>query len=242
MNKLKRLLALIGLAATTVLPVTAEPITMLDGFQVSAGKVGLTSDKIELRSSGGTGKITVKYADSDNDSRIYTWPDAGADAAPVMTAGNQTIAGTKTFSTPPTITGGLTSANIASGSAKRQVQTVRLSPETGAAADATVYRGIISFKKAGTVTGISYGAAVVPTTGTNVIAVEKNSFTGNTMLNAASVTLNSATIGQSATLTATGADLALTAEQVITCEYNAGTQDVDAQQVYVTVEFEPTDF
>lgn len=171
----------------------------------------------------------------------YTIPDVG-NASFIMSAGAQTKAGVLTLSSAPVITGGLPASQIQTGSAKRQVQTVMLTPSTGAAADATVYRGIISFKRAGTVTGISYGAAVVPTSGTNVVAVEKNSFSGNTMLNAASVTLNSATIGQSATLTATGADLALTAEQVITCEYNAGTQDVDAEQVFVTVEFEPTDF
>ncbi|MBY0545809.1 MAG: hypothetical protein K2W95_00820 [Candidatus Obscuribacterales bacterium] len=188
-----------------------------------------------------TAKPVLSTASISVNGDTVTFQDLG-DANVVQTAGTQTIGGTKTFSTAPVITGGLPAAQIQTGSAKRQTQTVRLSPETGAAADATVYRGIIAFRRAGTVTGISYGAAVVPTTGTNVIAVEKNSFSGNTMLNAASVTLNSATIGQSATLTATGADLALTADQVITCEYNAGTQNTDAEQVYVSVEFEPTDF
>lgn len=154
--------------------------------------------------------------------------------------GNTTVGGTLGVTGALTLTVPLTKAN-ANASLKRIVQVVRLSPETGACADATVYRGIAAFKRAGTVTGINYGAAVVPTTGTNVIAVEKNSFTGNTMLNAASVTLNSATIGQAATLTAIGADLALTADQVVALEYNAGTQDTDAQQVYAAVEFEPND-
>lgn len=237
----KLLLAVFGLLLGA--PVWADPVTLPDGFDVATGKVGLTTDKVELRSSGG-GKITLKYADSDADSRTYTWPDAGTDAAPVMTAGTQTIAGVKTFSSAPTITGGLTAANIQTGSAKRQVLTAALSPVTGAAADTTVYRSQLFFGRAGTVTRITYGTAVDPVSGTNVIAVEKGSFTGNTMLSTATVSLNGTTAntGVTATLTATGADLGLTAAQPVCLEYNAGTQGTDAEQVFVTVEFEPTDF
>lgn len=190
-----------------------------------------------------TAKPTLSTATIGASGDTYTIPDVG-NASFVMTAGTQTIAGAKTFSTPPTITGGLTAANIASGSAKRQVAVVRLSPETGACADSTVYRGSAYFGRAGTVTRITYGTGVDPVSGTNVIAIEKGSYSGNTMLSTATVSLNGTTAntGVTAALTSTSADLGLTAAQPVCCEYNAGSQGTDAEQVTVTIEFEPTDF
>lgn len=234
---------------------SAAPLTSFDTIHVKAGKAGMRADKIEFRSSGGTGIHTLKSTNSSNTARTLTLPDATdtlvgkatTDTFTNKTLTSPTINGATlsgTIAGTPTLSGSgfVTAANIQSGSAKRQVQTIRLAPVTGAAADATVYRGIIAFGRAGTVTRITYGADTVPTSGTNVIAIEKNSFSGNTMLSTATVSLNSAPIATTATLTGTGADLGLTATQVIACEYNAGTQDVDAQNVYVSVEFEPTDF
>lgn len=174
---------------------------------------------------------------------LITFQDLGA-ANVVVSEGTQTINGAKTFGTAPTITGGLTAANIQTGSAKRQTQTVRLAPETAACADATVYRGNICFGRAGTVTRISYGTMVDPVSGTNVIAVEKGTYSGNTLFSTATVDLNGNVAGVVAqgTLTGTGADLALLASESVCCEYNAGTQGTDAEQVFVTVEFEPTNF
>ena len=79
--------------------------------------------------------------------------------------------------------------------------------------------------------------------GEYVIAIEKGSYSGNTMLNAATVDLNGTTAnaGVTATLTATGADLDLAAADPVCCEYNAGTQGTDAEQVTVTVEALMTD-
>jgi len=244
MNKIKRFLLVVAGLVGAVAPALADPITMLDGTSVSAGKVGLTSDKVEYRSSGGVGKATVKYVDSSANSRTYTMPDAGATADFVMTAGNQTIAGTKTFSTPPTITGGITAANIQTGSAKRQLLRAHLSPNTGAAADATVYRAMLFPGRAGIVTRVTLGCITAPSVGTDTIKVLKASSSGNTMLNAATFDANTLTAntGTTATLTGTGADLAVTAAQGIYCEYSAGTQTVDAIGVEATVEFEPTDF
>lgn len=53
---------------------------------------------------GVTNTTTVNYA-APSANRVYTVPDVGADAAYVMTAGNQTIGGTKTFSS--TISGSI---------------------------------------------------------------------------------------------------------------------------------------
>lgn len=155
----------------------------------------------------------------------------------VQSEGAQTINGSKTFSTP------LLNASIGAG-AKRQVARVSLSPVTGVCADATAYRGVIAFGRAGTVTRITYGTAVDPVSGTNVITAEKNGFSGNTMLSTASVSLNGATanVAQIATLTGTGADLALAETDTVALEYNAGTQGTDAEQVWATVEFQPDDF
>lgn len=166
------------------------------------------------------------------------------DANFVQSEGTQTINGAKTFSTPPTITGGLTAANIQSGSAKRQVMRVSLSPNTGAAADSTVYKALVFPGRAGTVKAITFGCQVAPTVGTDTIKVLKATSAGNTMLNAATFDANTlvANTGAPATLTATGADLGLTATQGIYCEYSAGAQTVDAVDVSVTLEYEPTDF
>lgn len=52
---------------------------------------------------GVTNTITVSYA-APSANRVYTVPDVGADAAYVMSAGNQTLGGTKTFSSAVVIT------------------------------------------------------------------------------------------------------------------------------------------
>lgn len=242
---MKRTAALVVLALLVLAPLAyAIPVTLYDGFVIQSGRVGMRSDSLEFRSSGSTGIATVKFVDSVSTTPTITYPSLGANYDVVGTQGTQTIAGAKTFSTPPTITGGLTAANIQSGSAKRQLLTARLSPETGVAADSTVYRGMLWFGRPGTVTRVTYGTHVDPVSGTNVIKVLKAAFNGNTMLSTASVSLNGTTAdtGVQATLTSTGADLGLTAAQAVCLEYDAGTQGTDAEQVYASVEFEPTDF
>ena len=203
-----------------------------------------TNTGLKVLDTGANHTTTIKQNSDEAANRILNVPALGADAEVVVTVGNQTIAGTKTFSTAPTITGGLTAANIQTGSAKRQSIRVPLAPNTGTAANSTVYSGSIWFGRAGTVTRITYGTEVDPVSGTNTIKVLKASSAGNTMLNAASVSLNGATanVGQNATLTGTGADLGLTATQSVYCEYSAGTQGAAAKNVAVTIEFEPTDF
>lgn len=248
MKKIKKLIcALSGLLLQA--PVWADPITMLDGFQVASGKVGIRSDKNEMRSSGGTGIATIKYVDSSNNNRTYTVPDSGADANYVMTEGSQTINGAKTFSSAPSITGGLTAANIQSGSAKRELLTWHFAQNvaTQTAADGTTYSAILYPGRAGTVKAITFGCVTAPIGGTDTLKVKKGSSGGNTMLNAASLDATTLANNQAtaATLTATGADLqvaATGANSGIYVEYAAGTQTTDAVDISVTVEFEPNDF
>lgn len=224
---------------------SAIPITSTDGTTVRAGKVGLKSDKIEFRSTGGAGVFTLKAVGSAATSRTITIPDPGAAADFVMTQGTQTIAGVKTFSSPPTITGGITSANIASGSAKRELLTFHFAQnvENGVAADTKTYAGFLCPGRAGTVTAIGWGVKTAPTVGTDTLTVKKG-VGGNTMLNAASFDANTLTGGAftAGTLTAVGADLVLTATQGAEVIYNSGSQTVDAVDLSVIMEFEPADF
>jgi len=162
----------------------------------------------------------------------------------VTNSGNVAVGGTLGVTGAVTLTTPLTAANIQTGSAKRQTIRALLAPNTSTAANATVYSQSLFFGRAGIVKAVTYATEVDPISGTNTIKVLKASSVGNTMLNAASVSLNGATAntGQVATLTATGADLAVTATQSVYCEYSAGTQGAAAKGVCVTVEFEPTDF
>lgn len=103
---------LAGLAlAPSFLPAFAEPITMDDGVRVRSGVVGLRSDKIEFRSSGGAAIFTLKVADSLATSRTVTIPDPGAAGNFVMTEGAQTINGVKTFGSTPVLSTAALTAN-----------------------------------------------------------------------------------------------------------------------------------
>jgi len=190
-----------------------------------------------------TNAPVLSSATLTSSSDTITIQDLG-NANIVQSEGTQTINGVKTFGSAPTITGGLTAANIQTGSAKRQVIKLVLSPNTAAAADSTLYRGLAFPGRAGIVTRVNIGCQVAPTVGTDVIKVLKASSTGATMLSTATfdantLVANTATLG---TLTGTGADLAITATEGIYCEYSAGVQTVDAIDISVTIEFEPTDF
>lgn len=140
-----------------------------------------------------------------------------------------------------TVTGTVT---IPSSGLKRKFFTVALSPNTGAAADSTVYRGFAFPGRAGTVKAVYIGCQTAPTVGTDTIKVLKTSASGNTMLSAATYDANSLTGGASTamTLTSTAADLALTATQGVYCEYSAGSQTVDAIGIVATIEYEPSDY
>lgn len=144
-----------------------------------------------------------------------------------------------------TVTGGLPSAQIATGAVKRKFFTLKPCPGGGVAcSNTTTYFAVQPVPRAGIVKAIKYQTAVDPTSGTNTVKVLKNGSSGNTMLSAASVSLNGATAYtiQSGTLTSTAADLALAAGDNIYVEYAAGTQGSAAKDVTVVIEYEPTDY
>lgn len=172
-------------------------------------------------------------------------------------SGNQTVGGTlgvtgaTTLSSTLNVTGAvtltapLTAANIQTGSTKRELLTIKACPAGGAAAaNTTVYFQLVYPGRACTVKQITYSTNVDTVSGTNTIKVLKGSSAGNTMLSVASVSLNGTTINTAtvATLTATSADLQLTAGQPIYGEFSAGTMGAAAKDVTITVEVEPTDF
>lgn len=145
---------------------------------------------------------------------------------------------------PVTLQTPLTAANIASGSAKREVLRASLSPNTGAAVDATTYKAMLFFGRAGIVKKITFGAIVPPAGGTCTLKALKATSSGNTMLSAATfdATTLVANTAATPTLTSTSADLAVTATQGIYLEYVGAQSVTDAQTVEAVVEFEPTDF
>lgn len=82
---------------TNGITITAGGLTVTaGGATISAGAltVAATSNQIVL----GTTNTTTISATAPSASRVYTMPDVGGAADFVMTAGNQTIGGTKTFS------------------------------------------------------------------------------------------------------------------------------------------------
>jgi hypothetical protein len=145
---------------------------------------------------------------------------------------------------PLIIDSGGTISGIGIDGAKKKNFIVPLSPATGANADSVVYRGIIFPGRAGSVSKITIGCQTPPTVGTDVIKVLKASSSGNTLLSTATFDANTlvANTATTPTLTATTADLAITATQGIYCEYSAGVQTVDAIGISVNIEFTPTDF
>lgn len=108
----------IGTTNTTTVsytaPVASRVYTVPDAggsasFILSAGSQTITGAKtfadqtLLLQETGSTDVITINVA-ALSASRAYTMPDAGGSASFVMTAGNQTLAGTKTFSSAVPIT------------------------------------------------------------------------------------------------------------------------------------------
>lgn len=169
----------------------------------------------------------------------FTFPDPGTASDTVATlAAANTFSGTNIFSTP------LATASV-NHAIKSKIFTAKVSPAAGAVAvNGTTYFVFLYPGRAWTVKQIGYATHVDPVSGTNTIKVLKAAANGNTMLNAASVSLNATTIDTDtiATLTATGADLSGTATQPIYCEYTAGTQGAAAKDVTVEVELELTDY
>lgn len=87
----------------------------LDAVNFDAGASGTAGSVDVFPATAAKGKIQIVAANSAGDTtttitnasqaaaRIYTVPDAGTDASFVMTAGNQSLGGTKTFSAAPVV-------------------------------------------------------------------------------------------------------------------------------------------
>lgn len=161
----------------------------------------------------------------------------------VAVTGNATVSGTLGVTGAASLTVPLTAANI-NGANKVKIVRIPLSPINGACADATVYRGMSFPGRACTVKKVTLGCQTPPSVGADVIKVLKASSSGNTLLSAATFDANTlvANTASSPSLTATGADLALTATQGIYAEYSAGTQTVDAIGIEAEIEIELTDY
>lgn len=210
-------LALFTFIFTCALPSSADPITMLDGFQVQTGKVGMRADSVELRSSGSTGIAKLKFADSSANSPTITVPDSGSNASLILSGGT------------------------AYNQAKKQAFTWSVN-NGGTLADGTTYKTLFCPGRAGLVTKISAIAGTAPIGGTSTIKVQKG-VGGNTCLSAASVDPTSLAdgVGAPLTLTSTAADITFTATNGFYLEWVTGTQTTDAATASITVEFEPDD-
>lgn len=163
----------------------------------------------------------------------------------VAQSGNATIGGTLAVTGALSLTVPLTNANIGNA-AKRWVVPFSFN-SGGTLADSTTYRAWVVPGRAGSVKRIVLIAGTPTVGGTNTFKVLKGSSSGTTMLSAASYDPVGLTANQASamTLTATSADLAVTASGAnsgVYFEYAAGVQTTDAINVGGMVEFEADDY
>lgn len=224
---MKRFLAILALLVTCAIP-TFLPVW-------AAGNVYQEKQEYDFYDA-----VRVRGALAANSTLAVTGATTLGSTAAIT--GNTTVGGTLGVTGAVSLTTPLTAANIQTGSAKRTLTHILLSPVTGAAADSTTYAGIFAPNRAGTITRIGFVAAVPPVGGTDTLEALKNNTT--TQLNAA--TLDATTLvaytTTNATLTATGADLAMAATDVTRLKYNQGSASTDAQAVEAVVEYEMTNF
>jgi hypothetical protein len=115
-------------AADLALLSATPSLTSVTATNIDAGSSGVAGTVDIFPTTAAKGKIALTAADSAGDTtttivnasqagaRTYTIPDAGASASFVMTAGAQTIAGAKTFSSDITL-GAATTLNLDSTTA-----------------------------------------------------------------------------------------------------------------------------
>lgn len=195
-----------------------------------------------------TGAVTPPFGLAINDTAENNTISiiTGSDEAGNRTVTFPALGGNKTFALiegGQTFNPALTKASV-NNAVKRKFFVAQVSPNTGAAADSTIYRAMIFPGVAGTVKSVTIGCQLPPTVGTDVVKVLKAGSSGNTMLDAATFDANTlvANTATASGLTATAPDLALTAAQGVYIEYNAGSQTQDAIGVTVTIGFESDDF
>jgi len=221
----KRTILLALIAFLAVGPVSAQPVfttTYENGIRVKGG-LTVVDGAVALPSVSTSGSITAGNGLTVTTGGLTV--SAGAVSVPSITA-----------STP------IVNASIGNG-AKRQI--LQFAVNGGAScADSTTYQCLLIPGRAGIVKAINFVAATPPVGGTDTLIVKKGSSAGNTMLSAASVdatTLVANTV-LPGTLTATSADLAITATQPIYVSYVSGVQTTDAINMNIQIEFEPNDF
>ncbi len=268
----RRLAAIAGmmlaLLAQTA-PAHAIAQTEFDGFEIRANKVGLKSDKIQFRSSGGTGVMTEKYADSSSNSPVITWPSVSSNDTPVLAAAAQTLtnktftaptiaagalsgtfsgtptfSGVCTFSAQPVFSIPLVASNINTG-IKRQSLVVNFKGGD-VLTDGVTYVVSIPMRRAGTVKAIHACAHTRIAGGTNTLAAaKKQGGTSVTLLSTATVDPTAfptaADTAEAFTLTATGADLIYAAGDCLKFTLVCGTMTTDGQGYAITVDVENTD-
>lgn len=159
--------------------------------------------------------------------------------------GNLAVTGTSAFTGAITATVPITNASI--GNAAKRWSVPFSFAAGGTLADSTTYRTWVVPGRAGSVKRITLIAGTPTVGGTNTFKVLKGSSAGNTMLSAASFDPTGLTANQASamTLTATSADLAVTASganSAVYLEYAAGVQTTDAINVAGNVEFEADDY
>lgn len=234
----KRTMLLALIAFLAVGPVSAQPVfttTFENGIRVKGGLTVVDggtsiSGVVALPGAVSVGSLTSTSAVNVTSGGL------------IVTAGGLTVSAGAVSVPSITASTPIVNASIGNG-AKRQI--LQFAVNGGAScADSTTYQCLLIPGRAGIVKAINFVAATPPVGGTDTLIVKKGSSAGNTMLSAASVdatTLVANTV-LPGTLTATSADLAITATQPIYVSYVSGVQTTDAINMNIQIEFEPNDF
>lgn len=198
------------------------------------GSKTFDSSTLKLEEAGGTDAVTIAVA-SLAAARTYTLPDAGAAASFVMTAGTQTISGTKTFDGQLIGKGTATNDNAAASYIGEQVRAILLEASRISAATTNQFGDITSISlTAGDwdVTGIAAFALNGATATEAVGAVSVN--TANTTTdhvpadNQVGCVAPTATLVSSATISAYRLSLSATTTVYLKgrMTYSAGTPQI----------------
>lgn len=240
MNKLINLLVALVLVIGSASPSWAGPSKLKNNLTITGNlSVGGTTTHVGAVANpgnvtvGGTLGVTGAQTNASDLS-------VGGNAA---VTGNLAVTGTSAFTGAASFTVPITQANI-NRAGRRQIVYFQPGAIGGTLADSTTYRSLVAPGRIATVTGVFVVAQTPPAGGTNTVRVLKGSSAGNTMLSAASYdpTALVANTVTPMTLTATGADLTITAAQPIYVEWVSGVQTTDAINAVVGVEFEVADY
>lgn len=231
------ILAMAGSASAQSVSTFTKGLKVKGGLTVVSGAVALPSGvALSAGSLSTTGAISGGSTITAASGMTVT------SGGLTVTAGGLTVSAGAVAVPSLSVTTPITNANIGNG-AKRQILQF-VANNGGSCADSTTYSALLIPGRAGVVKAIKFVSATPPVDGTDILLVKKGSSSGNTMLSAASVdaTTMVANTVLSGTLTATSADLAVTATQPIYVAYTSGVQTTDAVGVGIQIEFEPDDY